>query len=240
MNQSIEDIIKNYNFFRKKAIISMELFRDQGVCNTTYLLNTIDDKFIVKKFNKALHVDKKLEHKIQLMMSKRGISSQPILIDIKNQIFISKYIDGYHKSVLSISDLKKLAKTLSKAHKAKIKEKAFDIRNFLQKNSHKIDAKSKQALLESKKYKRDLVLCHNDLNPKNILFSHTIKFIDWEFASMNDKYFDLAAICIEFKLLPKKERIFMNAYFKNEKIDFHKLNIYKIIYKQVCYIWSIN
>jgi len=87
---------------------------------------------------------------------------------------------------------------------------------------------------------KDLVLCHNDLNHKNILFSDTIKFIDWEFASMNDRYFDLAAICIEFKLSPREEGVFMNAYFQNRKKDFYKLKIYKIIYKQVCYIWQIN
>ncbi len=237
MNQYIEEIIRNYNFFKEKDIISLRLFENQGVCNTTYLLDTANYKFIVKKINKALHVDKKTEYTIQLKASKKGISSQPIITDIENQISVCKYLAGYHKKILSKSDLKKLAKTLYRLHEIKLKAKVFNIENFFIKNSKRIDVKQKYALLKLKKYKKDLVLCHNDLNSNNILFSNSVKFIDWEFSSINDRYFDLASIISEFNLNKRMESYFLRCYYKSKKHNKEKLKIYKILYKHLCKIW---
>ena len=84
-----------------------------------------------------------------------------------------------------------------------------------------------------------MVLSHHDLNPKNIIFNkNKIKIIDWEYAGINDRFFDLAAICIEFKLNKKEEELFLSYYLK--KIDekkYSKLKYFKIIYKNLCDLW---
>jgi len=86
--------------------------------------------------------------------------------------------------------------------------------------------------------KRDIVICHHDLNYKNILFSKNIKLLDWEYAYKDDRYFDLASFIIEFKLNKNEETIFLKAYFLNKKmINKIKLNLFKIKYKKVCKQW---
>ena len=60
-----------------------------------------------------------------------------------------------------------------------------------------------QSVFEDKK---DFVLTHHDLNPKNIIFNkNNIKIIDWEYSGVNNKFFDLASICVEFNLNKKKD-----------------------------------
>ena len=71
-----------------------------------------------------------------------------------------------------------------------------------------------------------------------VLFTDKVKLIDWEFASVNDRYFDLASVCIEFDLDNKDEMYFLEHYFNiSEEIYKEKLSGYKAIYKALCKQW---
>ncbi len=62
--------------------------------------------------------------------------------------------------------------------------------------------------------------------------------IDWEYARLDDIFFDLASLCVEFKLSKKKQIYLLNLYFKNlEKEHLKKLALYKLIYKLLCKLW---
>ena len=230
--------LKTLNFKIKK----FELLKNQGMCNHTYLLTTFNSKYIVKKFNKVLHsnTDKKFEYLMQFKAYKKNIAPKPIILDIKNRFFISQFLEGIHKITLNKHDLRNLAITLHNLHKIKIHKKPLNIERYLRKNSKKIYKDLKLALLNIKKEKQDFVLCHNDLNPKNIIFTDKIKFIDWEFASINDRYFDLASIIIEFNLNTKNESSFLKYYFKKNRYNKKKLEIFKTIYKYTCKVWFDN
>jgi thiamine kinase-like enzyme len=88
-------------------------------------------------------------------------------------------------------------------------------------------------------YTKEYVLCHNDLNPKNIFFSEDVKFIDWEYAGVNDRYFDVACVCVEFHLSGEMQEVFLKAYFEG-KYSVEKLEAYKIIYKALRDEWFQN
>jgi len=123
---------------------------------------------------------------------------------------------------------------LRKLHSIKLKTKPLNLENTLTSKSKEI----KQAFVTLEKYEVEEVLCHNDLNPNNILFTDEVKFIDWEFASVIDRYFDLASVCIEFDLDNKDERCFLEHYFDiSEEIHKEKLSVYKAIYKALCAQW---
>ena len=239
MNKKIVDIIKNYSFLKNERDFKLELLENQGLCNTTYLLKTVTNRYIIKRFDKLPNnnVSKKAEFKIQLLAYKNRIAPKPIFFDIKNRIMISAYQKSYHKFSLSKTDLHSIAKTVTKLHKIKIHTKAFDIKKYFRKNCKGIDAKIKLTILKLQNYKRDLVLCHNDLNPQNILFGEKTSFIDWEFACMNDRYFDIASIIVEFNLNTKDENYFLHSYFKHKTPNREKLKVYKTLYKHLCKIW---
>ena len=89
-----------------------------------------------------------------------------------------------------------------------------------------------------KRFTPEYVLGHNDLHSKNILFGKTIQFIDWEYAGKTDRYFDLAAIIIEFKLNTADEKTFLYNYFlRDAQVNFKKLEAFKVIYKILWRVW---
>ena len=239
MVKNLLSIIKKYGLFEHHTILKLELMKNQGSCNTNYSLLTSKDKYIVKKYDKNLHNNrsKAIEYKIQHKAYQKNISAKPFIIDTKNHILISEFLNGHHKLKLDINDIHKLAYTLRKLHSIKIDGKAFNLEKYFFQNHKYTNKKLKLSLLKLKKYKKELVLCHNDLNRGNIIFSDDIKLIDWEFSSINDRYFDLASIIVEFNLKKKDEIHFLRSYFKNKNPNMEKLAIFKIIYKNICYTW---
>lgn len=106
------------------------------------------------------------------------------------------------------------------------------------------DKKSKKLIknsidiLKKNDKKKDFVLSHNDLNKENIIFNNRVFFIDWEFASKNNRFFDLATISIKFKLNKKEEKLLLSTYFSIlEKKQKKKLKKFKIICKNYWKLW---
>ena len=72
--------------------------------------------------------------------------------------------------------------------------------------------------------KEQIIFSHNDLNRENILFNRKYFFIDWEYASLNSPYFDLASIISSYDLNDEEIGYLFDGYDKNFLIDQEKLN----------------
>ncbi|MCW3014607.1 MAG: phosphotransferase [Solirubrobacterales bacterium] len=58
------------------------------------------------------------------------------------------------------------------------------------------------------------VPCHNDLLAANILeHEGTLRLLDWEYAGMNDRFFDLANLSANNELDVADQRVLLDAYF---------------------------
>ena len=238
--------IKNYNIF-KEELLSLELLKNQGFNNISYLLKTTNKSYVIRVFksNESVNISRKFEYKIQKKAYKIAIASKPIFLNDKFMIY--EYQKGIHKTKLSKIELKNLVLKIKKFHNFKIKDKPYDLKLDLKNYSEKLTTKISKKLIDKcfksikilEKQKYEPVLTHHDLNPKNIIFSrNSIKIIDWEYAGVNDRFFDLASLCIEFKLNKNEEKIVLNSYFKTKK-SYHKIKLkhYKIIYDSFCKLW---
>ena len=240
------ELINSFNIFEEE-LLSLEKLENQGFNNINYLLKTSKKSYIIRVFksNDSVNISRQFEYEIQKKAYKKNITSNPIFFN--DDLIIYEYIRGIHKTKLTNKDIKNLITKVKKYHKFKVKEKIYDFKNdfhdyskILKDNkSKRIIKKSLEILKKIKKNKKDFVLTHHDLNPKNIIFNETgFKIIDWEYAGMNDSFFDLASICIEFKLNKNEEKIVLNSYFKTKK-SYHKIKLkhYKIIYDSFCKLW---
>ena len=238
--------IKKYNIF-KEELLSLELLKNQGFNNISYLLKTSTKQYIIRVFksNKSVNISRLFEYQIQKKAYKNNIASKPVFLN--EDFMIYEYTKGFHKTKLSKIDLRNLVLKIKKFHQFKIDEKPYNLTLDLKNYSKKISSQKSQKLIKScfksikalKKFKNEAVLTHHDLNPKNIIFNkNNLKIIDWEYAGTNDRFFDLACVCIEFKLNKKEEKTLLTNYFKKEK-KYHKakLSHYKIIYDGFCKLW---
>jgi thiamine kinase-like enzyme len=66
---------------------------------------------------------------------------------------------------------------------------------------------------------RDLVPCHNDLLNANFLDDGSVRIVDWEYAGMGDRFFDLANFSVNHEYGVDDDRRFLGAYFGVERDD---------------------
>lgn len=241
--------LKNLNIFKNEELLWLKAFENQGFCNENYLLKTTKDIYVFRKFKTFLEINRELEYKIQFKAFKKNIAAKSIYFDLNKEFMLYKFLKGTHKNRLNKKELKNLIKSLKKLHNIKIDSKKIDLKNELEKYKNLKNEEVKKSLRickkefkNLKKFKKTIVLCHNDLNPKNILFrENRVNFIDWEYAGLNDCFFDLATICYEFKLNEKEEKYLLKNYLdKWTKKDILKLKSYIKIYEHICKLWFIN
>jgi thiamine kinase-like enzyme len=242
--------LKNLSLFKNDKPQSLELLNNQGFCNRNYLLLTKKKSYLLREFGIKYtdNISRKYEYTVQNKAFKKGIAAQPLYFDDK--YMICEYLRGEHKYSLNTKELKELARKIKKLHAIKSDAKIYDFnnditmyeKNLKDKKSQKILKGFKKELRVIKSYAKEIVTTHHDLNPKNILFrNNKIKFIDWEYAGTNDKFFDLASTCFEFKLSKSDEEILLKTYLKKvNKNDYKKLKSYKRIYKFLYQLWFKN
>lgn len=200
------DFLKGYTIFQNETLQDLSLLENQGFCNTNYLLNTSKNKYIIRLFKTQRN--RQFEFDTQKKAHQKKIASNPLLLDVQHSFMIYEFVEGVHKIKLKRQELRALATLLARLHKIKVRGS----------------------------YPKDFVLCHHDLNPLNILFSHTITLIDWEYARVNNRYFDLATIVVEYNLTRKEEAYFLYAYFK-KRASLKEMYRYKINYLKECIAW---
>ena len=223
------EILRNHPFFEDKEITSCELLVEQGYCNENYLVIVSDMKYIVRKLLRD-DVDRELEWKVQRLAYDIGITAEPLVFDKEQGFMVFAFLEGVHKDKLNKNDVMHLAKILQKLHAIEVEK--ISINSEIKNKTEEV----LKAFKTIEKYPKEFVLCHNDLNPKNIFFYNDIKFIDWEYAGVNDKYFDLACVCEEFRLNGSLQKVFLELYFENQYVV-EKLEAYKVLYKALCKEW---
>ncbi len=243
--------LKQYNIFQDEEIFSFKKLKNQGFCNINYHLKTSKKSYVLREFisDKTVNISRNFEFKVQKKAFKKGIAAKPIYLDKDKRFMIYEFLDGKHKEELNKNELKTLMKTVKKLHKIKIKSKQTNLKKELKNYTYLKTNQAKKSLSICKKelknldkYNKNIVICHHDLNPKNILFTkNTIKLIDWEYAGLNDSFFDLATICYEFDLSKKEQKYLLKQYLKQyTKKDILKLNSYIKIYKHICKLWFLS
>ena len=58
-----------------------------------------------------------------------------------------------------------------------------------------------------------LVPCHNDLLNANFLDDGEVRIVDWEYAGMGDRFFDLANLSVNHEFALEQDRLLLAAYF---------------------------
>ncbi len=245
-------LLKEYKLFENEKLLSLDLLKNQGFCNINSLLKSSKKSYLIRQFksNATVNISRDYEYDTQQKAFEKNIAAQPLFLDKKKQFMICDFLKGKHKKNINKKEIQLLAKTIKKLHKIKSNAKEYDLKKDLK--QYKKNLKDKQAnksikictkeLQRLKKHKKELVTTHHDLNPKNILFyKNTIKFIDWEYAGVSDKFFDLATVCFEFALGTKEENILLKSYQeKIDKKDVKKLHSYILIYEHLCKLWFMS
>ncbi len=225
--------LHSYPPFSGKEIVGPKLLPQQGYSNENYIFYAEEKPYLLRKF-KLEDRNRELEYRVQLLAYEKGIAAQPLILDLSKNLMVCEFLEGEHKTLLKKEDLARLATVLKKVHCLQTDAEVMQLEMMFGSISDGL----KEAFRVIETFPEEPVLCHNDPNPKNLIFSASgLKLIDWEFAGINDRYFDLAAVSVEFNLDLLDEAYFLASYFRMEGWEKEKLEAYKTVYKALCEQW---
>ena len=252
IKQKIEKLLS-----KEEEIVSVE--RLGGMTNNNYLVETTDRKFIVKFFGKGTE---KLSNRIA---EKNNLEKlRDLELDVENYIFdinegikVNEYIENattFDAHYIKTKN-KEVAEILQKVHgSGKELEGEFKIFDEIKKYEDLIQGEIKYAYYDKIRDKvfglqshleeigLDRKSCHIDLVPENFIEDENgrVYLIDWEYSSMNDPMWDLAALFIESNYRKSEEGDFFKYYYSEKTpVSIAKIMIYKILQDFLWSLWTI-
>ena len=230
-----------------------------GMTNQNYLVKTTNKQYIVKFFGKGTEkLINRQDEKYNLELLKDlDLDVKNYLFDIEAGIKVNEYIES--AITLDSTSIKtkfdKIAPILQTIH-ASGKELRGEFAPFeeIKKYESLIEEKIPYANYEAvreevfslEKRLADLGVdrksCHIDLVPENFIESPQgrLYLIDWEYSSMNDPMWDLAALFLESEFTPQEEEAFLSRYESEQTpVSREKIAIYKILQDAIWSLWTV-
>ena len=242
---------------QEEEVLSVEQLG--GMTNQNYLVKTTNKQYIVKFFGKGTEkLINRQDEKYNLKLLKDlDLDVKNYLFDIEAGIKVNEYIE--YAITLDSTTIKtkfdKIAPILQTIH-ASGKELRGEFAPFeeIKKYESLIEEKIPYANYEAVREevfsleKRlaalgvDRKSCHIDLVPENFIESPQgrLYLIDWEYSSMNDPMWDLAALFLESEFTPKEEEAFLSHYESEQTpVSREKIAIYKILQDTIWSLWTV-
>ena len=230
-----------------------------GMTNQNYLVKTTNKQYIVKFFGKGTEkLINRQDEKYNLELLKDlDLDVKNYLFDIEAGIKVNEYIES--AITLDSTSIKtkfdKIAPILQTIH-ASGKELRGEFAPFeeIKKYESLIEEKIPYANYEAvreevfslEKRLADLGVdrksCHIDLVPENFIESPQgrLYLIDWEYSSMNDPMWDLAALFLESEFTHQEEEAFLSRYESEQTpVSREKIAIYKILQDTIWSLWTV-
>ncbi len=242
---------------QEEEVLSVEQLG--GMTNQNYLVKTTNKQYIVKFFGKGTEkLINRQDEKYNLELLKDlDLDVKNYLFDIEAGIKVNEYIES--AITLDSTSIKtkfdKIAPILQTIHSSD-KELRGEFAPFeeIKKYESLIEEKIPYANYEAvrkevfslEKRLADLGVdrksCHIDLVPENFIESPQgrLYLIDWEYSSMNDPMWDLAALFLESEFTSQEEEVFLSHYESDQTpVSREKIAIYKILQDTIWSLWTV-
>ena len=241
--------IKNHNLEIIKTIKSGPV-SEISICNFDNIkaILRIDYPCVGK-----INVDRENEIFILSQLKILDFSPEVLFSDLSYGILVWRYIEGIEFSLDEDSNkvfLKTLGTELKKIHEIdlpKSKKKYFsnDInfyRNLLNEVPENIILHRGFDLYDKLNNSDNYVFSHNDLNKTNLLWRDGLFFLDWEYSSFNNPFFDIASISNAYNLSKVDRAILWKAYTNNEYSALNDTNLreWMLFCHYLEYMWSLS
>lgn len=220
-----------------------------GMTNSSYLVETTSNKYIVKFFGKGTDklINRVAEKNNLAKLADLGLDIKNYIFDIESGIKVNEYIENATTFDAYYLKAKKeeVANILKKVHSSgKVLEGEFRVFDEIRKYESLIEGNISYPYYEKIREKVfslqnhleeigvDRKSCHIDLVPENFIEDETgrVYLIDWEYSAMNDPMWDLAALFLESNFRKAEEGEFFKAYFSEATpVSVAKIMIYKIL-----------
>src|SRR6202171_5841270 len=203
-----------------------------GITNRNYRVAVDGDVFVIRipaETGSLLGIDRGLEHQASRLAAACGVGPEVIAFIEPEGVLVTRFIEGravsddaVHQPVM----LERIAQSLRRIHQAGSMVARFSAFRVVEayaltttRHGGKLPASLERARpiavdIERALPLEPLVPCHNDLLNANFIDDGaTIRIVDWEYAGMGDRFFDLGNFAVNHQLTEEDEGRLLSAYF---------------------------
>ena len=203
-----------------------------GITNRNFKVTVDGEAFVLRiggKNTELLGIDRRVEHKATLAAAALGVGPEVVDFVEPDGYLVTRFIAGRPlalEEIAAADTLAAVAATLRRVHDAPAIPGRFDsfrvveeYRRIAEEGGTSVpdayaDAKDVAAAIENARGSRPLHPCHNDLLNANFIDDgERIRIVDWEYAGMGDRFFDLANFSINHELDGEANDRLLAAYF---------------------------
>jgi thiamine kinase-like enzyme len=208
-----------------------------GITNRNYRVDISGESFVLRMGGaktSLLGIDRAVEHAAGKRAFEVGVGPEMVAFEPAEGWLVSRFIDGRPISLEEMrrpEELRRVAGALRAFHESAPIPGRFDAWAVVQDYREKAIAAGVEVPAEFAgarevaerirqiRGERELVPCHNDLLNANFLDDGSVRIVDWEYAGMGDRFFDLANFSVNHEFEVKDDRRFLAAYFGAERED---------------------
>jgi len=203
-----------------------------GITNRNYRVTVGVDTFVLRvpaETGALLGIDRFVEHAVSRVVAAAGVGPDVIAFLEPEGALVTRFIVGRPVSTAEVHDprmLQRIAQALRRIHQAAPVDAAFSPFRVVEayaltagRHGGRLPDAFERAQPIARQIEAALpdepaVLCHNDLLNANFIDDGaTIRIVDWEYAAMGDRFFDLGNFAVNNQLSELDEMSLLGAYF---------------------------
>jgi thiamine kinase-like enzyme len=204
-----------------------------GITNHNYKVSCGGERFVLRiggSGTELLGIDRRAEHVAAEVAASLGVGPEVVAFLEPEGSLVTRFVDGEPVPVEEMRRpevLREAAAILRRVHDGPAFPARFDSFRVVEAYretaaAHGVDvpqayatAKETADRIEHTLGRRPEQPCHNDLLNANFIRStdRRIRIVDWEYAGMGDRFFDLANFSINHELEPDEDDVLLDSYF---------------------------
>jgi len=202
-----------------------------GITNHNFKIEVNGQAFVLRMGGAQtglLGIDREVEHQASLRAAEVGLGPDVIAFFPDDGWLVTRFIDGRPIPVEEMrrpQTIRRVAAALRKLHGAASIPGRFDAHAVVEEYRREAEAHGVEvpqayaaAHATSERIRRTrgaqpTVPCHDDLLNANFLDDGQIRIVDWEYAGMGDRFFDLANLSVNHEFGPTEDEVLLAEYF---------------------------
>jgi thiamine kinase-like enzyme len=203
-----------------------------GITNRNFKVSVDGESFVLRiggKDTELLGIDRQAEHAATLAAAELGIAPEVVAFLEPEGYLVTRFVEGSvlpPEEVRRPETLRRLADTLRRVHDGAPFPTRFNSFRVVEaylaiardrgvaEPSGYGRAKQTADAIEGARGAQPEHPCHNDLLNANFIAANgDVRIVDWEYAGMGDRFFDLANFSINHELSEAENELLLAAYF---------------------------
>ena len=207
---------------------------DGGITNRNLRARMRGRDYVIRmagKDTRLLGIDRTAEHQASVAAARVGVGPEVALFLPEASVLVTRFIEGLPLTAAELSDpdvLSDVAESLKTVHRGPRLRQRFSpfrivesYKATAEEHGVTVDERYDEVHALSGEIEAALVgpdhapvLCHNDLLPANLIHDgERVRIVDWEYAGMGDRFFDLGNLSINAGFDEGDDEWLLTAYF---------------------------